>query len=102
MRWERRQRGGLYYYRSVRIDGQPRKVYCGTWPAAESYARLEAEQRRQRQAERDARNAELASVAAAARALAELVVLTGLLARASLIVAGMREHHGEWRRRTKP
>src|SRR5262249_40380009 len=99
MGWERRQRGGLYYYRSVRIHGQPRKVYCGTWPAAESYARREAERRRQRQAERAALDAEQMQLAPADRALRAFGILVDLLASAALLLAGCHEHHGCWRRR---
>lgn len=47
MGWERRQRGGRYYYRSVRRDGRPRKVYLGKGKAAAMFAQLDAEQQQQ-------------------------------------------------------
>src|SRR5262245_32370918 len=97
MGWEFR-RGRRYCYRSVRVNGQPRRLYVGTGLVAEQYARQEAERRRQRQAQRDALRTEQARVVVADRALAELVALTGLLARAWLLKAGLHEHHGEWRR----
>jgi hypothetical protein len=99
MGWERRQRGGVYFYRSVRIDGQPRKVYLGTGPAAERQASLESEKRQRHQSEREALLAEQVQVAGADRALEDLRFFTDLLARATLILAGLHEHRGEWRRR---
>ena len=101
MGWQRRA-GQRYFYRCLRIGGRPRRVYYGRGEAAEEQARLEVERRQERQAERAALVAELAQVASADRALEALRALAGLLARASLIVAGLHEHHGEWRRRTMP
>jgi hypothetical protein len=97
MGWERRQRGGLYFYTTFRVNGQPRKQYLGTGPAAEEYARQEAERRQQRQNEIEALQAEQARVAGADRALDELRAVANLLARASLLLSGQHEHHGEWR-----
>jgi hypothetical protein len=100
MGWETRA-GRRYGYRCLRIEGQPRKLYLGTGSAAADHARQLAQRQQQRQAEREALHAEQARVAAADRALAELRAMTGLLARAGLLLAGLHEHHGEWRRRTK-
>src|SRR5260370_31548869 len=99
MGWEQRQRGGLDFYRSVRVNGQPRKLYVGKGPTAERQARLEAEKRQQRRSEREALLAEQVQVAGADRALEDLRAMTDLLARATLILVGLHEHRGEWRRR---
>ncbi len=101
MSWETRA-GQRYYYRHLRIGGRPRRLYYGRGEAAAEQARLEAERRRRRQADREALHAEQARVAAADHALRELRALTGLLARAILLLAGLHEHHGEWRRWTRP
>jgi hypothetical protein len=99
MSWERRQRGGAYFYRSVRINGRPRKIYFGRGRGAQRQARLEAARRQRRQAEREALHAEQARVASADAALEDLCDMTDLLARATLLLAGFHEHHGLWRRR---
>jgi len=98
MGWESRP-GGRYYYRSVRVDGRPRKVYVGRGPDAETCARLTAERLRQRQAERAALDAEQMRVAPTDRALRDFGILADLLASATLLLAGCHEHHGCWRRR---
>jgi hypothetical protein len=99
MGWERRQRGGVYFYRTARINGQPRKLYVGTGQAAETYAHLEAERRHRQQAERYALEAELMKVSGADRALEDLLAVTALLVRATLLTLGLHEHRSEWRRR---
>ena len=100
MSWETRA-GQRYYYRHVRIGGRPRRLYYGKGEAAAEQARLEAERRRQRQADREALHAEQARVAAADRALGELRAMTDLLARACLLLAGLHEHRGQWRQRAR-
>ena len=97
MGWEHR-RGRSYYYLSFRDAGRPRKRYLGAGPVAECYARLKSECEQQRQAERAALHAEQARIALADRALEEFRSLTALLVRATLLLAGLYEHHGEWRR----
>jgi len=99
MGWERRQRGGRYFYRSVRVDGRPRKVYLGNGPAARAQARLDQARRRERHDAREALRAEQARLAAAEVALDGFRLLTGLLLRATLLLGGLHEHRGEWRRR---
>src|ERR1044072_589217 len=99
MAWERRQRGGSYYYKSVRIDGQPRKIYVGAGPEAESCAQLAAQKRQQEQENRERLQAEQQHVAPAELALEELRELATLLTRAVLLLGGCHEHRGQWRRR---
>jgi hypothetical protein len=99
MGWERRGLNGVYFYKSVRRNGLPRKVYYGRGRAAETFARLEAQQRKQRQAERAAFHAEQALVAPALHALRVFSALVDLLAKATLLLAEYHEHHRCWRRR---
>ncbi len=102
MSWERR-RGELYYYRSVRIDGRPRKVYFGSGEEALAQQARDIVSRDRRRAERDALASEWARVAAADAALARFLELAELLTRAVLILSGHHQHHGEWRlRRGQP
>jgi hypothetical protein len=98
MGWE--QRGNRrFYYRAVRVNGQPRKRYLGTGAVGEAHARLDARERRVRAAERRARNSEQARWAIADAALDELRAMTELIAGATLLLAGFHLHRGEWRRR---
>jgi hypothetical protein len=99
MGWERRQRGGRYFYRSVRVNGRPRKLYLGAGPAARAYARQEAERRARRRSERAALHAEQARTAPADLAFQGARTLVDLLVRASLVLSGFHLHHREWRRR---
>lgn len=91
---------GPYYYRSVRVNGQPRREYVGAGKVAALAAQLDAIEREERElrqaAEREAR--------ADAGALDELVTefnsAADDLACAALLAAGCRQHHrGEWRKR---
>src|SRR5438876_60264 len=77
MGWERRQRGGAYFYQSVRVGGRPRKLYLGAGPEAEAHARREDERRQRRAAERAALEEERARLAAAEAALREAEALAG-------------------------
>ena len=100
MGWERRERGGLYYTRSRRVDGRVVREYVGRGLVGELVARLDAAERKRRSARRAAsrrRDDALDDADAATRALCEV---SELLARASLLLAGYRRHdRGAWRRR---
>jgi hypothetical protein len=98
MGWERRHGTKLYFYKSARIAGRPRKVYVGAGPAAQELARLESERRQQREIEGAALAVEQASVAVADELTEELRALASLLVEAALLAAGRRCHRGEWRR----
>jgi hypothetical protein len=99
MAWERRQRGGLYYYRSVRIEGQPRKVYLGKGADAQIQAKEDVERKARAKADRDACQAEQGTVAGVDRAMIDLMGLNQVLRNAFLILSGFHDHHGEWRHR---
>jgi hypothetical protein len=100
--WQRRD-GKLYFYKSLRLHGRVRCWYFGNGPAGELAAvetqihqldRLEARERRQ---------APLARQRAVDAALARLLEVSGLLARAALLAAGDHQHdRGSWRRRRVP
>ena len=100
MAWEKRERGGRYYYRTRRVGGRVVKEYVGAGALAETAAerdRLERERRaddaRRERAERERLAREEAPVAALDAAVTALT-------RAVLVVAGYHQHErGEWRRR---
>ena len=98
--WDRKQRGGKYYYRSRRINGRSVKVYLGCGAAAQLAARLDERERQDRRAEREAFLAEQVRLAVADVVLSDARDLVGLLVRAALILSGFHLHRGsEWRRR---
>jgi hypothetical protein len=98
MGWEER-RGGKVYYRSVRVDGRPTKVYLGKGAAAEAQAERVAQAQKQRQAECDAWRRERDRLAGAEQHLRDLQVLAAALVRVTLHGAGFHLHRGEYRRR---
>jgi hypothetical protein len=88
--------GGRYYYRSVRENGKPRRVYVGT--AAEAAAEEDRKAREERDLARS-RMAQLrAEHAALDTELTELYRLADTLSRAALYAAGFHQHcKGDWR-----
>lgn len=101
MSWDHKCRGSGtgYYYRSVRKNGKPSKVYLGRGPAAREAATQVAQAQQTRQADRAAVAAELSRLAPAIAAMDELCTLAQLLTRATLLAGGFHEHRGQWRRR---
>jgi hypothetical protein len=100
MGWERRQ-GRLYFYKSVRIGGRPRKIYLGKGAAAETQAARVDQAQKQRQAERDALRTEQVRLAPTEAALDDLRAAADLLTRAALLAVGYHLHKGEWRKRRR-
>jgi hypothetical protein len=99
MGWERRERGGLYYRRSVRRGGRVVKEYIGTGLVGELAAAYD-------ERDRDRREMERCALARAREELAEPAEVTAFceqveaLTRVTLLLAGYRQHdRGEWRRR---
>lgn len=90
-----------YFYLPRRINGKPRRIYCGTGALGEMHARLVAEEQRRRQAARSALRHEQAQVLEAETVLAELSQHAVLLAKAVIVSAGFYQHNGggAWRRR---
>jgi hypothetical protein len=98
MAWQARD-DRSYYYRSVRLDGEPHKIYLG-FGAAAKQADAEVRARRQRREERRQQLEALSQAhAALAARLDALAQAADLLVRTSLTRAGFHEHHGCWRQR---
>lgn len=94
------QRGNRsYFYKSVRINGRPTKVYLGAGEEAEAAACEDADRRAKVAAERLRIAGLEVQIAAADGVLNELTAWTTLLFKAVLVVHGLHEHHGLWRRR---
>ena len=101
MSWD--QRGQRrYFYRHQRVNGQPRRVYVGTGPAADLAAAADAVLRLQQEIESREQQAEQARHEEALAPLLELCEGTDGLMEATLLVAGFHQHaHGAWRRRSE-
>ena len=100
MSWERRKRGGQYYYRAKKIGGRVVKQYLGAGPVAELVAARDAQDRAERLAAATIRNTErnrLTNLDEAVQAPHDAIES---LLRAHLVLAGYHRHaRGEWRRR---
>lgn len=88
-----------YYYRAVRVDGKPRRIYVAAGREAEEHARRDAQERQQRLAQISKWTAVESQVVAAEAVLTEVAAWTSMLAAAVLILSGHRQHRGTWRRR---
>ena len=100
MAWEERERGGRYYYRSVRDGERVRKKYVGRGETAEILARGDETIRLVRKLERDNGQEELERMEELAAPLLEAAELAEILARAHLVAGGYHRHKGsEWRLR---
>ena len=101
--WEKRERGGLYYTRSRKVDGRVVREYVGTGPLAKLAAEMDALERRRREKEAEAWQVERECVEALDGTTEELCDATELLTRATLLAAGYHQHkRGEWRQRREP
>lgn len=101
MGWDRKLRGNGrgYFYRSVRVGVQVKKIYLGRGQYAEAEARQIADRQRAQHSERDAREHELARLVTPDRLLAELHRIVGALVDFALHDVGYHNHRGEYRRR---
>ena len=99
MGWEMRQRGGPYYYRSVREGDRVRKEYIGGGVLGRLAAQLDDVKRRQREEEATYWREERERLEQDARFVWELGEVAGLLTRTHLVAAGYAKHKGEWRKR---
>jgi hypothetical protein len=100
MGWERRERGGLYYTRSRRVDGRVVREYVGRGLVGELAARLDVADRERRLAQRAADRKQDEGLDSADAAVSAFCEVSEILARASLLLAGYHRHdRGEWRRR---
>ena len=98
--WEKRERGGTYYTRSRKEDGRVIREYVGRGPLAELAAETDALERLQRQEEATAWRRERETLENLDQTIEALYEAAEVLARASLLAAGYRQHNrGQWRRR---
>lgn len=98
--WESRERGGLYYTRSRKVDGRVVREYVGGGVLGELAARMDAEERRRREEEAAAWREERERLEGLAGLLDEFYDDVETVTSAALLVAGFRRHkRGEWRER---
>ena len=98
--WESRERGGLYYTRSRKVDGRVAREYVGGGVLGELAARMDAEERRRRQEAASAWREERKSLEALDAPVEELYGVAEIFSRAVLVAAGYRQHNrGVWRMR---
>ena len=101
--WERRERGGLYYTRSRKVNGRVIREYIGGGVLGELAARMDALERQQREEEEALWREEREQLADLTAPVDELCEAAEVLARAALMSAGYRRHkRGEWRKRREP
>ena len=88
------------YYRSARRDGKVQRTYVASGYDARLAAAIDAHRRLRERMDREVLRAEIANWSAACASLCEFILLTDLVAKASLLAAGYHRHHqGDWRRR---
>jgi hypothetical protein len=98
--WEKRERGGLYYTRTHKVNGRVVREYVGGGLLGELAARMDAEERRRRKEEAAAWKEEQERMEALAAPVEELCEDVEVIARAALLAAGYHRHNrGEWRKR---
>jgi hypothetical protein len=100
MGWEKRQRGGLYYTRSKKVDGRVVREYVGGGTLGHIAALQDAQERQRREEEATLWKEERDSLEALVAPVEQLCEATEILYRATLLSAGFRRHQrGEWRRK---
>ena len=100
MAWEKRERGGLYYTRSRKVNGRVVREYVGEGVLGELAAQMDALKCLQREAEVQALREECERMEALESPLVELYEAAEVLTRATLLAAGYRRHkRGEWRKK---
>jgi hypothetical protein len=100
MAWERRKRGGLYYTRSRKVEGQVVREYVGGGVLGEIAAQMDAHERQSRTEETALRRAERERLEGLVALVDELCEAAEILARATLTGAGYHRHkRGEWRKK---
>jgi hypothetical protein len=90
---------GPYYYRSVRVNGQPRREYVGSGRFGELAAQLDVLERQDRELKEAAERKARADAAALDELVSGFNAAADDLAHAALLAAGCRQHNrGEWRK----
>lgn len=101
--WERRERGGLCYTRSRKVDGRVVRQYVGGGVLGELAARTDELKRLEREEQAAADREERERLETLDAPLAEAWEATEVLVRAALVASGYRQHkRGEWRKRRGP
>jgi hypothetical protein len=98
MAWETRERGGIYFTRSRRVNGRVMREYIGGGELARIASESDANKRALRKAEWQHERAELERLEAFAGPVGQLCEVTKILTRAHFLALGYHEHKGEWRR----
>jgi hypothetical protein len=99
MGWEKRERGGQYYTRSRKVNGQVVREYVGGGAVGEIAAQMDAEERRRREEEAATWGEEREHLKRSAGFLRELEEAAETLIRAELLASGCHKRRGEWRRK---
>jgi hypothetical protein len=103
MGWEKRQRGGLYYTRSKKVDGRVVREYVGGGTLGHIAALQDAQERRRREEEAALWKEERERLEALVAPVEDLCEAAEILYRAALVCAGYRRHQrGQWRRKREP
>jgi hypothetical protein len=103
MGWEKRDRGGLYYTRTKKVDGRVVREYVGGGTLGHLAALQDAHERRRRQEEAALWKQERERLEALMAPVEDLCEATEILYRAALLSAGYRRHQrGQWRRKREP
>lgn len=103
MAWESRKRGGMYYTRSRKENGQVTREYIGGGMLGQLAAQMDAEERERREEERAIWKQEQEDLDALEAPVDELSEASDLLVRAVLLACGYHQHNrGEWRLRREP
>ena len=100
MAWEKRERGGLYYTRSRKVDSRVVREYVGGGVLGELAARMDTLERREREEEAALWKEEREQMEALEAPVEELCEAAEVLAKAALLASGYHQHkRGEWRKR---
>ena len=99
MAWEKRQRGGQYYTRSRRVNGQVVREYIGAGVIGELAAEQDAIERRQREEQREAEQKAWEELGALEQPLVVFAEVCDALVWEALKAAGYHNHRGQWRKR---
>ncbi len=96
--WEQRERGGRYYYRSIRDGERVRKEYVGAGELARITAEGDVLKRARREGERQRGREEVERLEDLAAPVLEIDEAAEVLTHAALVASGYHRHKGEWRR----
>jgi hypothetical protein len=100
MAWEKRERGGLYYTRSRKVNGKVLREYVGGGVLGEIAALEDEFERRRREEDAAFWEEQREQLEALSAPVDELCEAAETIARAVLLAAGFRRHNrGEWRKR---